>query len=83
MRIHITVGGERRPKPQVGDRKMIRGVEHVRIFERVKTGPYKGSYVVGSSGRNLFEWVPLAQAPAHLRDKTGRRIGKGFAAEAV
>jgi hypothetical protein len=33
MRIHIS-STPTKPKPAVGDRKVIRGVEHVRVFER-------------------------------------------------
>jgi hypothetical protein len=59
-RIHITTGSKpRRPKPRVGDRKLIRGVEHVRVFERVTIGPHRGAYVVDSRGRPRFEWVPV------------------------
>ena len=59
-RIHITIGGKRRPKPQVGDRKMIGGVEHVRVLQRVQIGPDKGAYVV-NRGRPCFEWVPVVE----------------------
>lgn len=73
MRIHIT--RVHRPKHAVGDRKMIRGVEHVRVLERVKDGPYKGAYVV-SGNRSCYEWMPLGEAPKYLRDKPGRWVGK-------
>lgn len=74
MRIQITRGPSR-PRPAVGDRKMIGGVEHVRDWERVKSGPHKGAYVVRGS-RSCFEWVPLNEAPEHLRQMAGRWIGK-------
>lgn len=64
-----------RPKPKVGDRRMLRGVEHVRLLEVVKSGPHKGAHVV-SNGRPCFEWVPLDEAPTYLRDKPGRWVGK-------
>lgn len=73
MRIHIVAPS--RPKPKLGDRKMIRGVEHVRVLERVKEGPYKGAGVCRGN-RSCYEWVPLSEAPAYLRDKPGRWIGK-------
>lgn len=74
MRIHISRTPSR-PKPALGDRKMIRGVEHVRVLERVKEGPFKGAHVVRGN-RTGYEWVPLDEAPAYLRDKPGRWIGK-------
>ena len=65
MRIHITVGGKSRPKPRVGDRKVIRGVEHVRQFQRVQSGPYRGAYIV-NNGRPCYEWVPVeSKEPGH------------------
>jgi len=72
MRIHISTAPAR-PKPKVGDRRMLRGVEHVRVFARSQ-----GAYVV-SNGRPCFDWVPLSELPrelSHLRDKPGRWVGK-------
>lgn len=74
MRIHISYSPSR-PKPAVGDRKMIRGVEHVRVLELVKDGPYKGAHVV-KGNRPCYEWVPLDEAPEYLRNKPGRWVGK-------
>ncbi len=74
-RIHINSGRARRPKPKVGDRKFIGGVEHVRVHEQVKSGPYRGSYV-HSNGRPCYEWIPLDKAPEYLRDNPGRLVGQ-------
>lgn len=74
MRITFSTAPQR-PRPAVGDRKMIRGEEHVRVLDVVKSGPYKGALRV-SNGRSCFEWVPLSEAPKHLRDKPGRMVGK-------
>ena len=76
MRIHIHFSTTPpRAKSKVGDRRMLRGVEHVRVFDVVKEGPYRGMQVV-SNGRPCFEWVPLDEAPTYLRDKPGRWVGK-------
>jgi len=72
-RISITVGPGR-IKPQVGDRKFIRGVEHVRVLEQVKSGPHRGAYIRNGSG-SCYEWIPLDKAPAYLRENPGRLIG--------
>ena len=47
-----------RPKPRVGDRKVIGGVEHVRVLQRVKSGPHEGAYVI-NHGRPCYEWEPV------------------------
>ncbi|ATI15687.1 hypothetical protein [Bordetella phage vB_BbrM_PHB04] len=74
MRIHISTAPAR-PRPQVGDRKFIRGVEHVRVLETVKSGPHRGAYIRTNSGP-CYEWIPLDAAPRYLRDMPGRLIGK-------
>jgi hypothetical protein len=58
VRITITTGPSR-PKPKEGDRKVIRGVEHIRVFRRSQ-----GCYVV-SGGRHCYDWVPVSEAKAH------------------
>ena len=57
--ISMTAGPTRK-KPRAGDRKIIKGVEHIRIPATVKTGPYRGSHIV-SNGRACFEWVPAKE----------------------
>lgn len=64
-----------KPKPAVGDRKLIRGIEHVRILDVVKYGPYRGAQRV-SNGRPWYEWIPLDEAPKYLQDKPGRKVGR-------
>lgn len=57
MRITITTA-PRRPKPQVGDRKLIGGVVHVRKFKRVRD--FHGN-IIGwdcTGGKPRYEWVP-------------------------
>lgn len=48
--------GKTRPTPHVGDRRVIAGLEHIRVFRRSQ-----GCLVV-SSGRYLYDWVPLELA---------------------
>lgn len=68
-----------RPRPQVGDRRMLRGREHVRMLARAKIGPEAYAYIT-RNGRPCFNWVPLEEAPDYLRDKPGRWIGRKAAA---
>lgn len=73
MRIHIHFSTTApRPKPKVGDRRMLRGVEYVRVLARDSR---TGAYIV-SGGRDCFEWMPLDEAPSYLRDRPGRWVGK-------
>ncbi|MFM0432299.1 hypothetical protein PQQ75_25035 [Paraburkholderia aspalathi] len=58
MRITIT-SGPSRPKLKQGDRKIIRGIEHIRVF-RMSQG-----CVVVSSGRYCYDWVPVSEAKAY------------------
>lgn len=54
--------GPARPKPRVGDTRMIRGVEHVRVL---RPATFQGR-VIGhqvSGGRPLFDWVPKEAKP--------------------
>ncbi len=53
-----------RPKPQAGDRKVIKGVEYVRVMSRVldTQGRVIGFNCTG--GRQNYEWMPLDQALA-------------------
>lgn len=46
--------------PEFGDKKVIKGVVHVRCFETTNIGtPGNPSYAyVVSSGRNRVDWVP-------------------------
>lgn len=74
VRIVIT-SAPSRPKPATGDRRFIRGVEHVRVQSRCTFGPCTGAYIV-SNGRPVYEWIPLEQAPEYLRNKPGRLVGK-------
>lgn len=67
--------GRPRHAPASGDRRMLRGVEHIRVPRRVTDGPNRGAYVVSGS-RQLYDWVPLDQAPEHLRSFSGRWVGK-------
>lgn len=55
MRIHI-VKSPAAPKAKVGDKKVIRGVEHVREFKR---DPW-GRLLRGSHGLREH-WVPVAK----------------------
>ena len=61
--ITITFGPAkpRKPRPRIGDRKMIRGVLHERrqdIAEHFGTRCY-----VVSNGRPVCSWVPVERAP--------------------
>jgi hypothetical protein len=58
MTLHYARGAIRKP-PRVGDRRLIRGVEHIRVFRR------RGGCVVVSNGRHLYDWVPLGEACDH------------------
>lgn len=54
MRIHISSGPRRKKyNPQPGDRRVIRGVEHVRVHRLA----YNGLRQV-SNGRYLYDWIP-------------------------
>ncbi len=55
LRVYYT---PRRPKPQVGDTKLIKGVPHVRQLRYVRD-PMSGKRTqLVRNGRTLFEWVP-------------------------
>lgn len=57
MRIHITSGPARKKyNPKEGDRRIIGGVEHVRVHRLA----YGGLRQV-SSGRYLYDWIPASE----------------------
>lgn len=59
-RITVRCGPAPKPRPKAGDKKIINGVEHVRVFRRVPENmPHAGAYVC-SNGRPCFDWVPVA-----------------------
>jgi hypothetical protein len=65
MRIHVTYGAPTRKEPKVGDRRIIRGLEHIRVFRRAHDS--RGN-VIGydcTGGRQNYDWVPLADAAKH------------------
>lgn len=76
-RIHVRYGAAR-AKPLTGDRKLVHSVDHVRVQSRVTFGPHRGALIV-SGGRPVYEWVPVADAPAYVVAINGRRIGKNQA----
>lgn len=55
MRIRF-ITAPTRPKPRAGDRKMIKGVEHVRTFRRAPCGA-----LVVSGSRYLYDWTPVTR----------------------
>lgn len=58
MEITMTTKAEK-PKPKAGDRKMIKGVEHIRCRLRVK---YLGRWMYDfSGGRQRFVWKPVSE----------------------
>ncbi|WP_101684927.1 hypothetical protein [Cupriavidus pauculus] len=65
MRIHITIGSARRPKPRVGDRKLIRGVEHIRVFKYATDTHGRRIGFDCTGGRQLYEWVPVSEARSY------------------
>jgi len=64
MKIHISYVSAR-PKPRVGDRRTIQGVEQIRVFRRVRDthGRIIGYDCTG--GRQRYDWVPLSEAEEH------------------
>lgn len=53
--------GPKRPKPRIGDRRVIRGVEHVRVFRMARDGRGR---VIGydcTGGRQRYDWQPVGQ----------------------
>ena len=53
-----------RPKPEEGQRKVIKGVDHVRVMSRAN----ENGRVVGfncTGGRQNYEWMPLDKAIAN------------------
>lgn len=52
MIVRLICGPARR-KPKAGDRKVIKGIEHVRVFRRASCGA-----LVVSGSRQLYDWVP-------------------------
>jgi len=69
MRVTIHFSSRpRRPKPKVGDRRTIGGVEHIRVFKlaRDMRGRVIGYDCTG--GRQRYEWVSLSEARKHCAD---------------
>jgi hypothetical protein len=58
VRITITTGPARR-KPQVGDRKLIGGVVHVRKLKHCRDAYGRVIGVDKTNGRYHYEWVPV------------------------
>ncbi len=56
LRIHLTA---RRPRPQVGDTKLIKGVPHVRQIRYCLDPMTRKLTQVVRNGRTLFDWVPI------------------------
>ncbi|MWA16526.1 hypothetical protein [Burkholderia pseudomallei] len=66
MRITIHISNRpRRPKPKVGDRRVIRGVEHIRVFKMATDMLGRAIGYDCTGGRQRFEWVPVSEARAH------------------
>jgi hypothetical protein len=64
MKITIIYGPSRR-KPKVGDRKIIRGVEHIRVFSYVTNWRGDRIGLDCTGGKQRYEWVPVSEARAH------------------
>lgn len=60
MKMTIRYGAVPKPRPRIGDRKVIRGVVHVRTQDvaRDPAGRVIGSLVDGR-GRPMCSWVPV------------------------
>ena len=61
--IHITRAPKRK-KPKPGERKIIKGVEHVRCYHMVNIGTQWAPHYAydRTGGRQRYEWVPVDQA---------------------
>ena len=64
MKITITMGRSK-PKPRVGDRRVIRGVEHIRVFRYVTNSCGERIGFDCTGGRQRYDWVPLSDARAY------------------
>ncbi|WP_321820842.1 MULTISPECIES: hypothetical protein [unclassified Burkholderia] len=66
--IRVTSGTVKK-KPRVGDRRVVRGVEHIRVFRMARD--IRGN-IIGydcTGGRQRYDWVPLADAHRHWEAK--------------
>jgi hypothetical protein len=68
VRIHISYGPTRK-KPKHGDRRTTKKHgEQIRVFKMARD--FRGN-IIGhdcTGGRQLYEWVPLADAHKHMAD---------------
>ena len=64
MKITITMGRSR-PKPRVGDRKVIRGVEHIRVFRYATNSRGERIGFDCTGGKQRYDWVPVSEARAY------------------
>lgn len=56
--------GPSKPKPRVGDRKVIRGVLHERRMKRACDAFGRPIGFDCTGGRQRYEWVPVEAGPA-------------------
>ena len=56
------ISGSRKPKPREGDRKIIRGVEHIRVFKYVTNMRGERIGLDCTGGKQRYEWVPISDA---------------------
>lgn len=63
MKINIRTGPVRK-KPSVGDRKIIKGVEHIRQLEIINH-PLYGRCYNRTGGRDHFVWIPVHKLKKH------------------
>jgi hypothetical protein len=64
MRIHVSYGPTRK-KPKVGDRRTIRGIEHIRVFRRVHNMRGEPIGYDCTGGSQKYDWAPLTDAKKH------------------
>lgn len=62
MEIHVTTTPARR-RPRTGDTRTTKkhGLQ-IHIPDRVQSGPFRGTFIVGAGGRQRFLWVSPAEA---------------------